>query len=88
MSMQQTIQQKLSQQIPCTSLEVINESHHHAGHAHGADESHFRVAVVSEAFRGKGKVARHQMIYRILADELAGPLHALVIEANTPEERS
>jgi BolA protein len=88
MSMQQTIQQKLSAQIPCTALEVINESHHHAGHAHGADESHFRVVVVSEAFSGKGKVARHQMIYRILADELAGPLHALVIEANTPEERS
>lgn len=86
MSMQNTIQKKLSQELKCDQLEVINESHHHAGHAHGAEESHFRVVVVSDAFKGLGKVARHQKIYKILADELAGPLHALVIEAKTPEE--
>ena len=86
MSVQETIHNKLSQQLQCDSLEVINESHHHAGHAHGGEETHFKVVVVSKDFAGVGKVARHQMIYKALAAEMNNPVHALVIDAKTPEE--
>ena len=86
MSVQEILHNKLSQQLQCTSLEVINESHHHAGHAHGGEETHFKVVVISEDFAGVGKVARHQMIYKILANEMNNPVHALVIEAKTPSE--
>lgn len=86
MSVQNIIETKLSQQIQCDKLEVINESHHHAGHAHGGVDTHFKVVVISADFAGTGKVARHQKIYKILAAELADTVHALVILAYTPDE--
>ncbi len=68
------------------SLEVIDESHHHAGHA-GArtdGESHFRVRIVSEAFRGKSRVEQHRMVNAALAEELKERVHALAIQSSAP----
>ena len=85
---QQKIYEKLTEAFSPQSLEVKDESHLHAGHA-GArpeGETHFRVKIVSEAFRGKLLVQRHRMVNETLADELAGPVHALAIKAAPPED--
>lgn len=77
------ITEKLTQAFAPAELSVTDESHLHAGHA-GArpeGETHFRVRVVSQAFAGKTPVQRHRMINEVLADELAGPVHALAIKA-------
>ncbi len=58
MSVQQTLESRISEQLATEHLEVINESHHHAGHAHGGAETHYKVVVVSADFEGKRKVAR------------------------------
>jgi len=70
------------------SLEVIDESHRHAGHGHHhpEGETHFRVEIVSEAFEGKSRIERHRMVNALLADELSGRVHALAIGARTPSE--
>ncbi|MCL4104021.1 UNVERIFIED_CONTAM: hypothetical protein GTU68_034883 [Idotea baltica] len=65
-------------------LDVVNESHQHNVPANS--ETHFKVVVVSEQFAGVRKVARHQMIYTILAEQLQGPVHALAIHAYSGEE--
>lgn len=81
------ITEKLTQAFAPAELSVADESHLHAGHA-GArpeGETHFRVTVVSQAFAGKTPVQRHRMINEVLADELAGPVHALAIKAAAPE---
>jgi BolA family transcriptional regulator, general stress-responsive regulator len=65
-----------------------DESHRHAGHA-GArpeGESHFRVEVVAAAFVGESRIARQRRVYALLAEELAGPVHALALTTLTPEE--
>ncbi len=82
------IRSKLSTALAPVRLEVIDESHHHKGHAghHPEGESHFRVEVVSAAFAGKSRVERHRIVNGLLAEELAGRVHALAISAQTPEE--
>jgi BolA protein len=80
--------QKLSEAFAPQSLNVVDESHQHAGHA-GArpgGQTHFRVYIVSEAFKGKTRIDRHRMINRILADDLAAGVHALAIHATAPGE--
>src|SRR5690242_10345749 len=75
------IEEKLTEAFRPDSLQVIDESHLHKGHA-GArpeGETHFRVNVVSQAFAGKSRVERHRMVNQILAEELAGPVHALAV---------
>ena len=70
------------------AVDVHDDSHLHAGHA-GArpgGESHFRIHVVAAAFDGITRVERQRRIYGILADEMAGPVHALQIRAETPAE--
>lgn len=82
------IEAKLRQALSPLRIDVEDESHRHAGHA-GAPEggqSHFRLVVVSAAFRGKGRIERQRMVYGILADELAGGMHALAMTTLTPEE--
>lgn len=81
--MEQIIRNKIEQELAPQVLEVLNESHMHAG---PAVNSHFNVTVVSTAFEGKRPVARHQMIYKILTDELAGEVHALALHVFTPTE--
>jgi BolA protein len=83
------IARKLTGAFAPVSLEVIDESHHHAGHGHHhhpEGETHFRVEIVSAAFEGKSRIERHRMINALLAEELAGRVHALAIGARTPAE--
>lgn len=84
----EAIQAKLTAAFEPTRLEVVDDSARHAGHAGASPggESHFNVLIESPAFAGTAKVARQRMVYRALADELAGPLHALSIKALAPGE--
>lgn len=68
-------------------IEVIDESHLHAGHA-GARSGggHYRLSIVSAAFNGKNTVSRHRLIYDALGDMMRQDIHALAIQARTPEE--
>jgi BolA protein len=70
------------------SLSVVDESDQHAGHAghRPGGETHFRVYIVSEAFRGKSRIDRHRMINSVLSAELAAGVHALAIHAKAPGE--
>jgi len=88
MTVAETIRQKLEDSLQPERLDVVDESHLHAGHASApaGGESHFRVTVVSEAFEGQSRVARQRMIYKVLAEEMAGPIHALAISATAPGE--
>lgn len=68
-------------------IEVIDDSHLHAGHA-GARSGggHYRLSIVSAAFDGKNTVSRHRLIYDALGDMMRQDIHALAIQARTPEE--
>lgn len=81
--MEQVIREKLEQELAPQELIILNESHMHAG---PAANSHFNITLVSEQFEGKRPVARHQMVYKVLADELAGEVHALAMHLFTLEE--
>ena len=84
----QRIAEKLTLAFSPQSLEVLDESHQHEGHAghRPGGETHFRVYIVSDAFDGKTRVARHRMINETLSSELAGSVHALAIHAKAPGE--
>jgi BolA protein len=88
MNTRDTIMQKLAQAFAPASLDVVDESHHHAGHAGHREggETHYRVHIVSDAFRGKSRVERHRMVNETLATELKGGVHALAIHASAPDE--
>jgi BolA family transcriptional regulator, general stress-responsive regulator len=82
------IRTKLTEGLTPTRLAIEDESHRHAGHA-GArpgGESHFRVEVVSAAFAGESRISRQRRVYALLAEELAGPVHALALTTLSPEE--
>lgn len=76
----------LTERFGAEAVEVVNESHLHAGHrsSPGTGESHYRVIVTSSQFSGLSRVARHRVVNELLADELAGGLHALAIETREP----
>ena len=82
------ITEKLTEAFAPADLRVVDESHRHEGHAghRPGGETHFRVYIVSDAFRGKSRIERHRMINAALASELAGGVHALAIHANAPGE--
>jgi BolA protein len=82
------IAEKLNAALAPQSLDVEDESQNHAGHAghRPGGQTHFRVYIVSEAFRGKSRLERHRMINQLLAAELAGGVHALAIHASAPGE--
>jgi BolA protein len=82
------IAQKLTKALAPAALNVIDESHSHAGHGHHHPdgETHFRVEVVSAAFEGKSLIERHRLVNALLSDELADRVHALAISAKTPHE--
>jgi BolA protein len=69
-------------------LDIVDESHRHAGHAgaRAGGETHYRVTVVADAFEGESRVARQRRINALLAGEFADGLHALSIRALTPAE--
>ena len=84
------ITEKLRKAFTPESLNVEDESHQHEGHAghRPGGETHFRLYIVSEAFRGKSRIERHRMINATLAGELAGGVHALAIHAAAPGEKA
>ncbi|HEX5453486.1 MAG TPA: BolA family protein [Stellaceae bacterium] len=88
MTVADTIRDKLTARFAPVRLDVIDDSHRHAGHA-GArpeGETHFTVTIVSAAFAGLGRVARQRLVYEALAAELANRVHALSVTARTPDE--
>ena len=82
------ITKKLTEAFTPQSLKVEDESHQHAGHAghRPGGQTHFRVYIVSDAFKGKTRIERHRMINGILSDDLADGVHALAIHAAAPGE--
>ena len=86
--MAKRIEAKLLAELQPRRLDIVDESHKHAGHAgwQPGGETHFQVAVVSDAFAGQSRIQRQRMVYRILAEELAGRLHALQLTTLTPDE--
>lgn len=82
------IEDRLKTALAPLELDIIDDSASHAGHAgaRAGGESHFTVDIVSEAFAGLSRIARHRLVNQALAEELAGPVHALVIRARAPGE--
>ncbi|MDR0251662.1 MAG: BolA family transcriptional regulator [Brucellaceae bacterium] len=93
---QERITAKLSEAFQPVLLDVINESHLHAGHHHtdggheevfdGTGETHYRVVIVAEAFTGLSRVDRHRAINAQLDEELQSGLHAIALEPSAPGE--
>lgn len=83
----QQIEAKLRAALKPESLDLIDDSHKHAGHA-GArgGAGHFDLTIVSEKFSGVNTVGRHRLIYGVLAEMMPGEIHALSIKAFSPEE--
>jgi BolA family transcriptional regulator, general stress-responsive regulator len=71
---------------PLQALEVMNESHLHAGHAGAGEGSHWRVRITSERMAGLSRVARHRLVYDALRDVIPQGVHALAIEAQSSAE--
>ena len=88
MTIEDEMRAKLDTALTPSVLDIINESHLHAGHAGspGTGNSHFRMKIISEAFAGKSRVDRHRLINEILKDELAGKIHALALTVHAPGE--
>jgi BolA protein len=86
MTVADRIRRTLTEAFHPDALEVVDESGLHKGHhAHRPEgNTHFRVRITAAAFAGKSRVATHRMINEALADELAGGVHALAIEAKAP----
>jgi BolA protein len=84
------IAQKLTEGLAPAALNIIDDSHRHAGHGHHHrhpdGETHFTVEVVSAAFEGKSLIERHRLVNALLSEELADRVHALAISAKTPQE--
>ena len=82
------IERKLEQALAPLRLTVVDDSHRHEGHAGspGGGESHFRVEIVSQRFDGQSRLERQRLVYQILSEELAGPVHALSVTARAPSE--
>ena len=88
MAIAEQIEKILTESLNPVHLEVINQSHLHAGHAgdDGSGESHFTVVVVADKLNGLSRVARHRMIFGLLQDAIETMPHALSIRALTPDE--
>lgn len=89
MGFSDTLKSKLQEAFAPQKLEIINESHLHAGHQEtfdGTGETHLRIRIVSSAFEGMSRLARHRAINALASQEMEAGLHALAIEARTPAE--
>ena len=83
----ETIRSRLVAALAPVALDIEDESHRHAGHAGARDgRGHFRVRIVSAAFEGRNAIARHRAVYAALGDLMQTDIHALAIDARTPEE--
>lgn len=83
------IEAKLRDELEAIEVEVVDESHLHAGHA-GAREGggHFRVTVVSDQFAGLSRVAAQRLVYRVLEAEMKDEIHALSVTTRAPTATS
>jgi len=91
MSIIKTIENSLQKEFNPDKLEIINESHLHAGHQPGFDgkgESHIRIRIVSDSFKDMNRVARHRKINALISDMMDRGLHAVAIEAHAPGEKT
>ncbi len=80
------MRQRLQAALQPQTLEIIDESHHHVGHAGARDgRGHFRLHIVSSAFAGLSALQRHRLIYAALGELMQTDIHALSIEAETHE---
>ena len=79
------IRERLEAALAPKSIEIIDESHKHAGHASAGGAGHFEVKIVSAAFEGKGPVQRHRMVFEAVGDLMQTEVHALSIQADTPK---
>ena len=88
MRMAELITTRIEEALAPVSLAVIDESDGHIGHGGWREggETHFRVEVVAEAFRGKSRVERHRMVNALAADALPRGVHALPLSAKAPGE--
>jgi BolA protein len=83
----EAIREAIARRLAPERLDVLDESHLHAGHAGARDgRGHFRVDVVSPAFAGLSPIARHRAVYAAVGDLMATDIHALAIRARTPAE--
>ena len=84
----QAIRDKLNAALVPQALDVFDESARHAGHsgARPGGETHFRIIIVSPAFRGLSRVARQRAVYAALSEEIAAGVHAIALTTLTPEE--
>ncbi|MCJ8520254.1 BolA protein [Pseudorhizobium tarimense] len=89
MSVKSRIETLLQNCLAPERLEVIDESHHHAGHQpsfDGTGETHMRVRIVAKKFEGLSRLERHRAVIELLKPELDAGLHALAVEAAAPGE--
>lgn len=82
-SVAESIENKVRQQLQPVHLDLVNDSHRHAG---PATDSHYNLTLVSEEFAGLSAVKRHQLVYRLVQAEMDGPVHALALHLYTPAE--
>jgi BolA protein len=80
------IRAALERELAPTQLDIHDDSAKHAGHAGAREGGHFRVRLVSEAFRGKSAIERHRLVFAAVAGLMGRDIHALNIDAKTPEE--
>ncbi|MCW8828022.1 MAG: BolA family transcriptional regulator [Gammaproteobacteria bacterium] len=83
---EQMIRERLETVFSPTLLEIIDESHKHAGHAGARGGGHFVAHIVSDAFTGKSTIQRHRMVFDAVAELMNTEIHALNIKAETTEE--
>ena len=93
MQIEARIREKLLKAFSPKRLVIENDSAKHAGHAGAEDspnrgETHFTVMIVADGFAGRSRIDRHRLVHKALAEELAGPVHALAVKAKTPDEDS
>ena len=88
MTVEAEIRKRLEAELAPDVLEVVNESHLHAGPAgdDGTGESPWRVRIVSDAFAGQGRIARHRAVHAALGPEIMGRIHALALDLKAPDE--
>lgn len=88
MTVAEIIREKLEAAFAPSRLVIEDDSHKHRGHAghRPGVETHFNVVIVSGAFEGVTRVARHRMVTAALAAEIGNPIHALALKVLTPDE--
>ncbi|GBL06194.1 BolA family transcriptional regulator [Glaciecola sp. KUL10] len=84
MQIEKIIREKVERTFPNAEYELLNESHMH--NVPADSETHFKLTLITDEFAGKRLIQRHRALNELLADELAGGVHALALHTYTPEE--